>query len=149
MAEKKKGERGKPRRIPEQVSLESLVSQKRSRISKAQEFQLELIARTNFNLCNGKRVAELLKENRHLWRAAMMPLDLLSLRDMEDGSWHADTLYIYAAQGYQFQLEELVNEQFHADEVQWIGGRTAEDMLGTNEEGLDRKSHVILSVWWD
>jgi hypothetical protein len=79
----------------------------------------------------------------------MMPLDFLSLRDMGDGYWHADTLYVYAEEGYQFQLEELVNEQFHADEVQWIGGATAEDMLGTDEEGVGRKSHVILSVWWD
>jgi hypothetical protein len=46
-------------------------------------------------------------------------------------------------------LEELVNEHFHADEVHWIGGSTAEDMLGTDEVGLNRKSHVILSVWWD
>jgi hypothetical protein len=149
MAEKKKDEKGKQRRIPEQVSLEILVSQKRSKISRAQEFQLELIARTNFNFCNGKRVAELLRENRHMWRAAMMPLDLLSLRDMDDGSWHADTLYIYVQEGYQSQLEELVREQFHADEVQWIGGATAVDMLGTNEDGLAKKSHVILSVWWD
>ena len=150
MAEKKKDERGKPLRIPQEVSLESLVSQKRlKKISKAQEFQLDLIARTNFNLCDGKRVAELLKENRHLWRAAMMPLDLISLRDMEDGCWHADTLYIYAEEGCQFQLEELVNEQFNADEVHWIGGSSAEDIMGTTEEGFERKSQVILSVWWD
>jgi hypothetical protein len=149
MAEKKKYIRGKDRRIPEEVSLESLLPQKDSKkISMAQEFQLDLIARTNFNFCDGRRVAELLRENRHLWQAVIMPLNLISLRDMEQDRWHADTLYIYAEEGYQFQLEELVNEQFHADEVQWIGGSTAEDIMGTTV-GFDRKSQVILSVWWD
>jgi hypothetical protein len=77
----------------------------------------------------------------------MMSLDLISLRDMEDGVWHADTLYIYAQEGYQFQLEELVRERFHADEINWIGGETAGDMLGTSE--VDDKSYVILEAWWD
>lgn len=63
-------------------------------ISEAQKFQLDMIARTNFNFCNGKKVVELLKENRRMWRAVLMPLDFISLRDMDDGSWHADTLDI-------------------------------------------------------
>jgi len=148
MAEKKKDERGKKKvRLPEMVSL---VSQKRSKkISKAQEFQLELISHTNFNLCDGKRIAELLKENRHLWRAAMMPLDLISLRDMEDGIWHADTLYIYAVEGLEFELEKLAREQFNADEISWIGGSSAADIMGAIGEGFEERSEVILSVWWD
>lgn len=150
MATKKKDERGRKAHIPEMVSLESLVPQKDSRkMSEAQKFQLELIARTNFNFCNGKRVAELLKENHKMWRAAMMPLDFISLRDMEDGSWHADTLYIYAEEGWQFSLEELVREQFQADEIHWIGGSSAADMLGSSGYGIEQKSSVILSVWWD
>jgi len=146
----KKNGSGKHTRLPEMVSLESLVSQKHSKkISEAQKFQLDLISRTNFNLCDGKRVAELLEENRSLWRAVMMPLDLISLRDMEDSVWHADTLYIYVEEGYQFQLEELVKEQFNADEVQWIGGSSAVDIMGASGEGFEERSEVILSVWWD
>jgi len=118
-----------------------------SKISKAQKFQLDLIARSNFNLFNGKRVAELLKGNRKMWLSAYMPLDTISLRDMDTGSWHADTLYIYAADGWQHSLEELVREQFNADEVDWIGGSSAADMLGISK--LERTSNVILSVWWD
>ena len=117
------------------------------KISKAQKFQLDLIARTNFNFCNGKRVAELLKENRRMWRAAFMPLNPISLRDMDNGSWHADTLYIYAEEGWQFSLEDLAREQFQADEIYWIGGSKAVDMLGTSE--IKDKSQAILSVWWD
>jgi hypothetical protein len=119
------------------------------KISKAQKVQLDIIAQTNFNFCDGKRIVELLKENRRMWRAALMPLNLISLRDMPDGIWHADTLYIYAEEGYQYSLEELAREQFHADEISWIGGSGAVDMLGTSEDDLAKKSHVILSVWWD
>jgi hypothetical protein len=116
-------------------------------ISDAQKIQLDVIARTNFNFFDGKRIVELLKENYGMWRAVLMPLDLISLRDMEEGRWHADTLYIYPEDGYQFQLEELVREQFNADEIQWIASSTAVDLLGTTE--VEHKSQVILSVWWD
>jgi hypothetical protein len=117
------------------------------RISDAQAIQLDIIAHTNFNFFEGRKIAEMLKENRRMWRAVLMPLDLISLRDMGDGRWHADTLYIYPEDGYQFQLEELVREQFNADEIEWIGGSAAVDMLGTTE--IANKSQVILSAWWD
>lgn len=116
-------------------------------ISAAQAIQLDIIARTNFNFFDGRKIADMLKENRRMWRAVLMPLNLISLRDMEGGRWHADTLYIYPEDGYQYQLEELVREQFHADEIQWIGGSDAIDMLGTTD--VQNKSQVILSAWWD
>jgi hypothetical protein len=121
--------------------------EKMKSLSEAQKIQLDLIAKTNFNFFEGRKIAELLKENHRMWRAVLMPLDLISLRDMEGGRWHADTLYIYPEDGYEFQLEELVREQFKADEIQWIGGSAAVDMLGTTE--VEHKSYVILSVWWD
>jgi hypothetical protein len=131
-------------------SPKKLIARKPSKkTSKAQKFQLDVIARTNFNFCNGKKVAELLKENRRMWRAALMPLDLISLRDLEENSWHADRLYLYAEDGWQHSLEELVREQFNADEVHWIGGSSATNHLGTSDPGLQKKSSVILSVWWD
>jgi hypothetical protein len=73
--------------------------------------------------------------------------DLISLRDMDDGHWHADTLYIYPEEGWQSKLEEVMKEQFGADETRWIGGESAVDMLGTTEVG--DKSYVILEAWWD
>ena len=82
-----------------------------------------------------------------MWRAVLLPLNLISLRDMDDGHWHADVLYIYPEDGWQFKLEEIMREQFHADEIQWIGGESAGDMLGTSE--VDNKSYVILEAWWD
>ncbi len=117
------------------------------KISEAQQIQLDIIQKTNFNRFNGKNIVELLKENYRMWRSVLMPLNLISLRDMPDGRWHADMLYIYAEDGYAFQLEELVREQFQADEIAWIGSSEAEDILGITE--LENRIHVILAVWWD
>ena len=37
--------------------------------------QLEVIAKTNFNFFNGERIAK--------WRAVLLPLNSISLRDLE------------------------------------------------------------------
>lgn len=117
------------------------------KISESQQIQLDIIAKTNFNFFNGRKIAEWLRENHEMWRAVLLPLNLISLRDMDDDHWHADTLYIYPEDGWGFKLEEIMREQFQADETRWIGGETAEDMLGTSEMG--DKSYVILEAWWD
>jgi hypothetical protein len=117
------------------------------KISEAQQIQLDIIAKTNFNFFNGRRIAEWLRENHKMWRAVLLPLNLISLRDMDDGHWHADTLYIYPEDGWGFKLEEIMREQFQADETSWIGGETAGEMLGTSE--VDNKSYVNLEAWWD
>ena len=116
-------------------------------ISEAQQIQLDIIAKTNFNYFNGRKIAAWLKENHKMWRAVLLPLDFISLRDMADGHWHADTLYIYPEDGWGFELEEVMKEQFSADETSWIGGESAGDLLGTSE--VDDKSYVILEAWWD
>ena len=147
MAEKKT-ERGKKR---QEVKMEFIVSPvpqvPEKTIGEAQQIQLDVIAKTNFNLFNGRQIAEWLRKNHKMWRAVLLPLNLISLRDMDDGHWHADTLYIYPEDGWGFKLEEIMREQFQADETSWIGGEAAEDMLGTSEMG--DKSYVILEAWWD
>jgi hypothetical protein len=148
MMTNKKDERGK-KRPP--VKIEFVINPvppgSVKRISEAQQIQLDIIAKTNFNFFNGRKLAEWLKENHKMWHAVLLPLDLISLRDMADGHWHADTLYIYAEDGFQFKLEEVLREQFGADEIRWIGGESAGDMLGTSE--VDDKAYVILEAWWD
>lgn len=130
-----------------EFTISPVLQQVEKKISGAQNFQLEVIARTNFNSFNGKRIAEWLRENHRMWRSVLLPLDFISLRDMASGNWHADTLYIYPEDGYGFKLEEIMKEQFHADETQWIGGEEAMDILGTDEVKDD--SYAILSAWWD
>ncbi|MCC6299273.1 MAG: hypothetical protein IT314_08235 [Anaerolineales bacterium] len=147
MAEKK-DERGKKRR---EVKIEFVVSpvpqEPEKQISEAQEIQLDIIAKTNFNLFRGRDIAAWLRRNHKMWRAVLLPLDFISLRDMDDGHWHADTLYIYPEAGWGFELEEIMREQFQADETSWIGGETAAEMLADSE--VEDKSYVLLEIWWD
>lgn len=148
MTMNKKDERGKKRRdVKIEFIINPIPEEPVKKISEAQQIQLDIIAKTNFNLFNGRKLAEWLKENHKMWRAVLLPLDFISLRDMADGHWHADTLYIYPENGWQFKLEEVLREQFNADEIRWIGGENAGDMLGTSE--VDGKAYVILEAWWD
>jgi len=148
MAMNKKDEKGKKRRdVKMEFIIPPVPQLPEKTISESQQIQLDIIAKTNFNFFNGKRIAEWLKENHKMWRAVLLPLNFISLRDMADGHWHADTLYIYPEDGWGFELEEIMREQFQADETSWIGGETAEDMLGTSE--MSDKSYVILEAWWD
>ena len=147
MAEKK-DERGKKRKdIKMEFVISPVPQEPEKTISETQLIQLDIIAKTNFNFFSGRKITEWVKKNRKMWRAVLLPLNLISLRDMDDGHWHADTLYIYPEDGWQFKLEEVMKEQFGADEIQWIGGESAGDMLGTSE--VDDKSYVILEAWWD
>ncbi|KXK12369.1 MAG: hypothetical protein UZ14_CFX002002308 [Chloroflexi bacterium OLB14] len=130
-----------------EFTIHPVLQQVEKKISEAQNFQLEVIARTNFNYFNGREIAQWLRENYKMWKSVLMPLDFISLRDMGNGHWHADTIYIYPEDGYGFKLEEIMKEQFQADETQWIGGEEAMDLLGTSY--IKNKSHVILSAWWD
>ena len=125
----------------------SVPQQPNKKISEAQLIQLDIIAKTNFNFFNGRKIAEWLKENHRMWRAVLLPLDFISLRDMADGHWHADTLYIFPENGWGFELEEIMRGQFQADETSWIGGETAGELLGTSE--VDDKPYAILEAWWD
>ncbi|MDP1545795.1 MAG: hypothetical protein Q8L87_07220 [Anaerolineales bacterium] len=137
----------KKRDVKIEFTISPVLQQVEKKISEAQNIQLEVIAKTNFNFFNGREIAAWLRENHRMWRAVMLPLDFISLRDMANGNWHADTLYIYPEDGYHFKLEEIMKEQFHADETQWFGGESAMGMLGTSE--IKDASYVILSAWWD
>ena len=148
MATNDKDERGKKRSDIKPVFFISTEPQQSAKkISEAQQIQLDIIAKTNFNFFSGRNIAEWLKENCTMWRAVLLPLNLISLRDMDDGHWHADTLHVYPEDGYQFKLEEIIREQFNADEVRWISGSEAVDVLGTTE--VEDNSYMILEAWLD
>ena len=120
-----------------------------TKMTRVQELQLELIELVNRNNCNGKKVAKLLRDNRHLWHAALMPSRRLDpLRDMEYGDWSADTLYILPKEGQEESLEKLA-KRMKADEVNWLGGEKALELLGYWKKGIEENSRLILTLWWD
>jgi hypothetical protein len=120
------------------------------KITKIQDLQLQIIALTSHNNFDGKKINKLLLTYRHLWRAVMMPpIELFPLRDMEEGLWVADTLYLIPQEGKEFELEDMVREQFNADEITWIGSDQALDLLGYWNKDAVLNPKLILSVWWD
>ena len=118
-------------------------------ITRVQELQLELIELVNHNRCNGQKIAKLLRDNRSLWHAALMPGRRLdALRDMEYGEWPADTLYLLPVEGQEGALEKLA-KRFNADEVRWLDGKESLSLLGYWKKDIEKKSKLILSAWWD
>ncbi|MGA7193522.1 MAG: hypothetical protein WBW94_07800 [Anaerolineales bacterium] len=119
-------------------------------INTLQELHLEIIAQTNFNNCDGIKIAKLLRENRALWRAVIIHgNEFLLLRELEKGDSMADTLYILAKDGYESQLEKLAKEQFEADEVQWVQDEIAQVLLRNETNRLKQSHPTVLSIWWD
>ena len=120
-----------------------------NKMTRVQELQLELIELVNRNNCNGKKVAKLLRDHRHLWHAVLMPSRRLDpLRDMEYGHWSADTLYILPKEGQEESLEALA-KRLKADEVNWLGGEKALELLGYWKKGIEENPRLILTLWWD
>ncbi len=138
MSTQKKDERGKKSQTP------------KLKISEIQDLQLKVIGHTNQNRLVGKKVEKLLRQNSHLWRAVFMPSNQLDpLNDMEDGDWPADTLYMLVREGRESELEQLVNEQFDADEINWIGSDRTLELLGYWKKDEVYNPKLILSAWWD
>ena len=79
------------------------------------------------------------------WTLALtMTDDLLPLRDLPEGDWNVDRLYVLARPGHEAALEALARTWL-ADEVVWLDGRVAQVALG----GHWRREPQVLVVWWD
>jgi len=79
------------------------------------------------------------------WTLALtMTDDLIPLRDLPEGYWNVDRLYVLARPGQEAALEALARTWL-ADEVVWLDGRVAQAALG----GHRRREPQVLVVWWD
>jgi hypothetical protein len=119
-------------------------------MNRVQELQFQLMESASFNGFDGPNVVTSLRNHSDLWRGAVMDrLDsLIKLRDISDGYWNIDTLYILPVDGRENELMALA-KKWGADEVDWIGGEQACMLLGSYSRGMDRKKKIILRVWWD
>ena len=52
-------------------------------------------------------------------------------------------------EGKESELEQLVNEQFDADELAWIGSDRTLELLGYWKKDEVYNPKLILSAWWD
>ncbi len=67
---------------------------------------------------------------------------LIKLRDMGANDWNVDTLYLLSSGANDRSLSALARH-WQADEIRWVTGRAASELLGTSG------SFRILEVWWD
>ncbi len=81
-----------------------------------QQLQFELMKKASFNMFDGKRVVKDLQDHSGLWLGAVMDressepesCDLIKLRDIGEGYWSVDTLFILPVPGKEDELVDLV-----------------------------------------
>ena len=124
----------------------------------AQDIQLELIRRWQFNAFDGQQVAAKLLEHQDLWEAVMMDrlalsgygklpaMGLIKLRDLPYNEWNVDTLYILAPnREAAHQLAEIFNME------EWGGMVSVHDDSKDvdNALGSGREERAVVAIWWD
>ncbi|SRR5258706_14605554 len=107
---------------------------------------LELIQHNDFNHFSGKFIRDELVKYRNLWKACLMTRHGtgIVLRDLNEGCYNVDTLYILAAPGRAFDLAKVIS-RWEADEVKCMEGKEADSFLGQGGH-LDE---TVFEVWWD
>lgn len=131
------------------------------REASVQDIQLELVRRTTFNALDGERVSASLMAYRDLWQAVLLDrpgvpdfthpgrlltAGLIKLRDLPDGVWNADTLFVLTP------TREAADRLKAVAETEDWGGEVT--VYGDIEEtdralGTGRQKYGLLSVWWD
>jgi hypothetical protein len=131
-------------------------------LSRPQKLELMLMLEAEFNAFNPYVVIGDLLKNRPLWEGAVMDRafissdpswpgrahlygDLIKLRDISQGHWNVDTLFILIAKGNDARWEKIV-ENWSADEFHFHEGEAVGSVLGASNAGDHYK---ILRVWWD
>lgn len=155
---------------------------KQRRITKVQRMLLDLMKLSSFNEFNGPKVVESLLAHRDLWIAVMMdreayraqsayqeqreklkkgedaglpisPIDTIRLRDLCEGYWNVDAVFIIPEPGKEDSLELLVRREWNADEIDWYdpldAGVILHGGISANKPIVTTKVDRILRVWWD
>jgi hypothetical protein len=128
-------------------------------VNPIQQIQLELI-KLAWERRGGQIVSDLLK-HREVWDAVLAdhlnvpPCSLIKLRDLPEGCWNVDTLYILVRGSTEHKAAsravlEMLVDAWQADSWIWYDNaepdprRTAEQALGSSEPEL-----ALFRVWWD
>lgn len=119
-------------------------------MNRIQQLNMDLIRESSFNSFDGEQVASALTDHPELWRGVVLDRmdSLIKLRDIADGHWNVDTLFILPKVGKEDELKAMA-DTWDADEVDWIEGKEAAELLGAWLRGSGDAKKVILRVWWD
>jgi hypothetical protein len=124
-----------------------------------QELHLELIRRTQHNAFDGEKIVASLLAHRDLWQAVIFTrllvfgrgheelpvLGFITLRDLPENYWNADTLYILTKNVTKArQLQRVTRaDKWAGDVLIFHNTREVDNSLGA----YDRQA--IVRVWWD
>ncbi len=129
------------------------------RINQAQELQFKLMELSSFNNFDGTAVSKDLKKHGDLWISCVWGrfkyFELIPLRDLRDGIYNADTLYIYTTQDKVQKIQELA-KRWNADEfgvVTSTGSRGAVDFKPNETWAIFgatlENDRCLIRIWWD
>lgn len=142
-----------------------------------QSLMLEIIRHTRFNSFNGVLIHDDLMAHKSLWDSvSLVPSDAgLFIRDLPDGTFHADTLYILTDKKRWKELRPIISlwsadrisktnhkgtkvadryateDDSYKFEKNEYGPASVGTMLGMWPAGIRGKddTRVVLSLWWD
>lgn len=111
------------------------------------EIMLTLVENGSFNCFDGRRTVEDLREHRELWDSVIFarPGFGITLRDMPDKTWSADTLYLLTDKARALDLVELANG-WQTDSLEIKKDKEVSSFLGS---GRGDEQRVVLVLWWD
>ena len=134
-------------------------------INEVQRLQFELMQASSFNDFNGEQVVKDLIENKDNWIGCIWGrfgyFDLMPLRDISQGIWNTDTLYILTEKKNIRFLKKMA-KKWKADEFGWI--EEIENKKGSiyktygvfgdkqdffNRFGGGLKNLAVIRMWWD
>jgi hypothetical protein len=137
------------------------------------EVLLGLIERHSFNMMDGKKIAAQLRADRHLWDGVLfLRTDYgITLRDLPNGSYNADTVVLLTDEKRRAALYEIVKGwephsitvltalvSFQADRyadeyaiyelksIPAVGEDLLSRFLGSHKKDEER---AVIRLWWD
>ena len=123
-------------------------------INEIQKLQFELMRKATFNGFDGNVVVDSLEDKLHqeLWEGVIMDregyghIDLIKLRDIQNGFWNIDTLFILCKKGKEKEVELLALRNWNADEVEVLSLEDTQKLMGIGSREDKRR---IVRCWWD
>jgi hypothetical protein len=115
--------------------------EKSTEINATQSLMFDLIKRASFNGFDGEQAVKFLIRNRDLWKGVTMGNEeYYTLRDIDEDSWHADTLKVLAVDENAAQtLKKKIKASLSPDEI-------SIENLSSSAVG---DQGTVVRAWWD
>jgi hypothetical protein len=114
--------------------------EKNTSVNTTQMMVFDLIKRASFNGFDGEHTVNYLIKNKDKWIGVMPEIEDYALRDIDDDSFHIDTILI------KCETPEIAKEF-----LPLLKRNVSPDEISVEEDSQDynRKSKRIIRLWWD